>query len=45
MDSRCLAHPIERLLIAFTLTALLGIVYWKAGQTPFPRPAPVVQAL
>lgn len=45
MHSRCLAHPIERLLLAFTLTALMGIVYWKAGQAPLPRPAPLVQAL
>lgn len=45
MDSRCLPHPIERLLLAFTLVALLGIVRWKAGEAPVPRPAPLVHAL
>lgn len=44
MEPRCLPHPIERLLLAFTLVALLGVVRWKAGEAP-PRPAPLVHAL
>ena len=45
MDSRCLPHPIERLLLALTLAAFLGIVYWKAGEAPLPHPAALVHAL
>lgn len=45
MEPRCLPHPIERLLLAFTLAAFLGIVYWKAGEAPLPRPAALAHAL
>ncbi len=30
-----LTHPLERCLLGFTLFALLGILFWKAGQAPF----------
>lgn len=45
MDSLHLTHPVERLLLVLTLTAFFCVLYWKAGEAPLPRLAPLVQAL
>ncbi len=45
MEFLSLTHPVERLLLIFTTLAFLGVIYWKAGEPPLPRPASFVQHL